>query len=117
MAKNLGGAVIGLLEHDRVELRAAAVTVLAAVGRGDDAVEAGLIARLADVDPVVRRLALEALVDHGATGLGPAPGRDPQARRRGPGRAGRAGARRQRRRRRGRRCARSWATARSRRVA
>jgi hypothetical protein len=71
MAKNLGGAVIGLLEHDRVELRAAAVTVLAAVGRGDDAVEAGLIARLADVDPVVRRLALEALVDHGATGLGP----------------------------------------------
>jgi hypothetical protein len=71
MAKNLGGAVIGLLAHDRVELRAAAVTVLAAVGRGDDAVEAGLIARLADVDPVVRRLALEALVDHGATGLGP----------------------------------------------
>lgn len=71
MAKNLGGAVIGLLAHDRVELRAAVVTVLAAVGRGDDAVEAGLIARLADVDPVVRRLALEALVDHGATGLGP----------------------------------------------
>jgi hypothetical protein len=31
MAKNLGGAVIGLLAHDRVELRAAAVTVLAAV--------------------------------------------------------------------------------------
>ena len=71
MAKNLGGAVIGLLEHERVELRAAAVTVLAAVGRGDDAVEAGLISRLADADPVVRRLALEGLAEHGATGLGP----------------------------------------------
>ena len=69
MAKNLGGAVIALLEHDRVDLRAAATTVLAAVGKDDDAVEKGLIGRLADADPVVRRLALEALVDHGATGI------------------------------------------------
>jgi hypothetical protein len=69
MAKNLGGAVIALLEHDRVDLRAAATTVLAAVGQGDEAVERGLIGRLADADPVVRRLALEALVDHGATGI------------------------------------------------
>ena len=69
MAKNLGGAVIALLEHDRVDLRAAATTVLAAVGKDDDAVEKGLIGRLTDADPVVRRLALEALVDHGATGI------------------------------------------------
>jgi hypothetical protein len=71
MARNLGGAVIALLEHDRVELRAAATTVLAAVGKGDAGVESGLVARLADSDPVVRRLALEALVDHGATGVAP----------------------------------------------
>lgn len=69
MAKNLGGAVIALLEHDRVDLRAAAITVLAAVGQADAAVEQGLIGRLADADPVVRRLALEALVEHGATGI------------------------------------------------
>lgn len=69
MAKNLGGAVIALLEHDRVDLRAAATTVLAAVGKDDEAVEKGLIGRLTDADPVVRRLALEALVDHGATGI------------------------------------------------
>lgn len=71
MAKNLGGAVIGLLDHDRVDLRAAAVTVLAEVGRGDGAVEAGLVGRLDDSDPVVRRLALEALADHGVTGIAP----------------------------------------------
>ncbi|MEZ4399996.1 MAG: hypothetical protein R3B06_08255 [Kofleriaceae bacterium] len=71
MAKNLGGAVIALLEHERVDLRAAATTVLAAVGKGDGAVEQGLIGRLADDDGVVRRLALEALVDHGTTGLAP----------------------------------------------
>ena len=69
MAKNLGGAVIALLEHERVDLRAAAITVLAAVGKADAAVEQGLIGRLADADPVVRRLALEALVEHGATGI------------------------------------------------
>lgn len=71
MAKNLGGAVIALLEHDRVDLRAAAATVLGVVGKGDEAVQAGLIARLADEDGVVRRIALEALVDHGATGIAP----------------------------------------------
>ena len=71
MAKNLGGAVIALLEHDRVDLRAAATTVLAAVGQGDPAVEAGLVARLADSDAGVRRFALEALVEHGATGIAP----------------------------------------------
>lgn len=71
MAKNLGGAVIGLLEHDRVDLRAAAAMVLGAVGKGDDAVQEGLIGRLDDPDGVVRRIALEALVDHGATGIAP----------------------------------------------
>ncbi|MBK9035980.1 MAG: HEAT repeat domain-containing protein [Myxococcales bacterium] len=69
MAKNLGGAVIALLDHERVDLRAAAVTVLAEVGGGDDAVERGLIGRLTDADPVVRRFALEALIGHGATGI------------------------------------------------
>ena len=49
MAKNLGGAVIALLEHDRVDLRAAAITVLAAVGQADAAVEQGLIGRLAEI--------------------------------------------------------------------
>lgn len=71
MAKNLGGAVIALLEHERVDLRAAAATVLGAVGQGDEAVKAGLVARLSDPDGVVRRIALEALVDHGATGIAP----------------------------------------------
>jgi len=71
MAKNLGGAVIGLLASDRVELRAAAATVLAAVGKGDAAVEAALADRLGDPDPGIRRLALEALVDLGVTGLAP----------------------------------------------
>lgn len=71
MAKNLGGAVIALLEHERVDLRAAATAVLAAVGQGDPAVEAGLVARLADSDAGVRRFALEALVEHGVTGIAP----------------------------------------------
>ncbi len=69
MAKNLGGAVIDLLESERVELRAAAATVLAAVGKGDKTVEAALTERLADHDGVVRRIALEALADMGASGI------------------------------------------------
>jgi HEAT repeat protein len=71
MAKNLGGAIIDLLESERVELRAAAVTVLAAVGKGDKSVEAALTGRLADADAVVRRIALEALADMGANGIAP----------------------------------------------
>jgi HEAT repeat protein len=71
MAKNLGGAIIDLLDSERVELRAAAVTVLAAVGKGDKSVEAALIGRLGDDDAVVRRIALEALVDMGAGGIAP----------------------------------------------
>src|SRR5881296_479670 len=69
MAKNLGGAVIDLLESERVELRAAAATVLAAVGKGDKSVEAALTSRLGDADSVVRRIALEALADMGASGI------------------------------------------------
>jgi HEAT repeat protein len=71
MAKNLGGAIIDLLDSERVELRAAAATVLAAVGKGDKAVESALSTRLGDTDPVVRRIALDALVDMGATGIAP----------------------------------------------
>lgn len=71
MAKNLGGAVLGLLASPRVELRAAAATVLAAVGKGDASVEAALADRLEDPDPGIRRLVLEALVDLGAQGLAP----------------------------------------------
>ncbi len=69
MAKNLGAQVIALLDHDRVDLRAAAATVLVAVGAGDPAVEKGLIERLADPDSVVRRIALEGLIASGATGI------------------------------------------------
>jgi HEAT repeats len=69
MAKNLGAAVIDLLDHDRADLRAAAVTVLAAVGRGDDAVARALTDRLDDQDPGVRRIALEGLADLGTTGI------------------------------------------------
>lgn len=69
MAKNLGGAIIDLLESERVELRAAAATVLAAVGGGDKAVKAGLTARLADGDASVRRIALEGLAAMGTTGI------------------------------------------------
>lgn len=69
MAKNLGGAVIELLESDKVELRLAAATVLAAVGKGDKQVEAGLTERLADSDVGVRRVALDALDRMGTTGI------------------------------------------------
>jgi len=71
MAKNLGGAIIDLLESERVELRAAAITVLAAVGKGDKSVEAALTGRLADGDAVIRRIALEALADMGTSGIAP----------------------------------------------
>src|SRR5262249_17374062 len=69
MAKNLGGAIIELLDSDRVELRAAAATVLAAVGKGDKSVEAALTGRLGDRDAIVRRIALEALADMGTSGV------------------------------------------------
>ena len=69
MAKNLGAQVLALLDHDRVDLRAAAATVLVAVGAGDPAVEEGLVGRLADTDSMVRRIALEGLVASGATGI------------------------------------------------
>ena len=71
MAKNLGGAVIDLLDSERVELRAAAATVLAAVGKGDRAARAALTGRLGDADPEVRRIALEALAAMGASGIAP----------------------------------------------
>src|SRR5688572_30981824 len=69
MGKNLSSAVIDLLEHERVELRAAAATVLSAVGKGDGTVVSALTDRLGDADPVVRRIALEGLADMGATGI------------------------------------------------
>jgi HEAT repeat protein len=69
MAKNLGGAIIDLLESEKVELRTAAATVLAAVGKGDKAVEEALTDRLADSDGVVRRIALEGLADFGVSGI------------------------------------------------
>jgi HEAT repeat protein len=69
MGKNLGGAIIDLLDSDKVELRAAAATVLAAVGKGDKAVMSALTTRLADPDVGVRRIALEGLADLGATGI------------------------------------------------
>ncbi len=71
MAKNLGAQVLSLLDHDRVDLRAAAVMVLGAVGDGDPGVQQGLLERLGDVDPGVRRIALEGLVAQGATGIAP----------------------------------------------
>jgi hypothetical protein len=69
MAKNLGGAIIDLLESERVDLRAAAATVLAAVGKGDKSVTSALTASLADTEPSVRRIALEGLADMGAGGI------------------------------------------------
>ncbi len=69
MARNLGGAVIELLDSERVDLRVAAATVLAAVGKGDKSVETALTDRLADTDGVVRRIALEGLADMGAGGI------------------------------------------------
>ncbi|HET9992952.1 MAG TPA: HEAT repeat domain-containing protein [Kofleriaceae bacterium] len=69
MGKNLGGAIIDLLDSDKVELRAAATTVLAAVGKGDKSVMSALTSRLGDADNVVRRIALEGLADLGASGI------------------------------------------------
>lgn len=69
MAKNLGAAIIELLDSDKVELRVAATTVLAAVGRGDAAVMVALTTRLGDPDVVVRRIALEGLAELGASGI------------------------------------------------
>jgi len=71
MGKNLGGAIIDLLDSDKVELRAAATTVLAAVGKGDKSVMSALTTRLEDTDMVVRRIALEGLADLGASGIAP----------------------------------------------
>jgi HEAT repeat protein len=71
MGKNLGSAVIDLLEHERVDLRAAAATVLAAVGKGERSVESALTDRLTDPDPIVRRIALEGLASMGASGIAP----------------------------------------------
>lgn len=65
----LGASVLKLLEHEKVELRSAAATVLSAVGKGDEAVVAGLAERLGDPDASVRRIALEGLAAMGATGI------------------------------------------------
>jgi hypothetical protein len=70
-AGDLGGAILGLLDSERVELRAAAVSVLGAAGKGDRSVAAALAARLADSDAAVRRIALEALADGDAAELAP----------------------------------------------
>ncbi|MDB4958143.1 MAG: hypothetical protein JWO36_5712 [Myxococcales bacterium] len=73
MAKNLGGAIIELLDSERVDLRAAAATVLAAVGHAgkwsDKSVVDALTSRLDDSDVGVRRIALEGLADMGAGGI------------------------------------------------
>ncbi len=69
MGKNLGGAIIDLLDSERVDLRAAAATVLAAVGKGDKSVLSALTDRLEDSEPNVRRIALEGLADMGASGI------------------------------------------------
>ena len=71
MGKNLGGAILDLLDSERVDLRAAAATVLAAVGKGDRVATAALTGRLADPDAGVRRIALEALAGMGASGIAP----------------------------------------------
>ncbi|MGE5187334.1 MAG: HEAT repeat domain-containing protein [Acidobacteriota bacterium] len=71
MAKNLGGAIIDLLDSERVDLRAAAATVLAAVGKADKSVLDALTGRLADADAGVRRIALEGLADMNAGGIAP----------------------------------------------
>src|SRR5688572_10103404 len=69
MGKNLGGAVIDLLDSERVELRLAAAMVLSAVGKGDKGVEAALTTRLGDADGGVRKIALEGLAEFGASGI------------------------------------------------
>lgn len=71
MAKNLGASIIDLLDSERVDLRAAATTVLAAVGHGDKTVTSALTNRLADSDVEVRRIALDGLVAVKAGGLAP----------------------------------------------
>jgi HEAT repeat protein len=71
MAKNLGGAVIELLDSERVDLRAAAALVLVEVGRGDRNVVSALTSRLGDADAGVRRIALEGLAEFGASGIAP----------------------------------------------
>jgi len=71
MAKNLGGAIIDLLDSERVDLRAAAATVLAAVGKSDKSVQSALTGRLADPDPSVRRIALDGLAEMSAGGIAP----------------------------------------------
>lgn len=71
MGKNLGVAIIDLLDSERVDLRTAATTVLAAVGHGDKAVTSALMHRLADADVAIRRIALDGLVAVGAGGLAP----------------------------------------------
>ena len=71
MGKNLGGAIIDLLDSERVELRTAAATVLAAVGKGDKSVEQALCDRLADDDGGVRKIALDGLADMGVGGIAP----------------------------------------------
>ncbi|CAN5900029.1 hypothetical protein BH11MYX2_BH11MYX2_29950 [soil metagenome] len=69
MGKNLGGAVIDLLESDSVTLRAAAATVLAAVGKGEKSVVDAMTERLADADGMVRKIALESLAEWGTSGI------------------------------------------------
>lgn len=71
MAKDLGGAIIALLDSERVDLRVAAATVLAAVGKSNKSVQNALTGRLADPDPGVRRIALEGLADMSAGGIAP----------------------------------------------
>jgi len=71
MAKNLGGAIIDLLDSERVDLRAAAATVLVAVGKSDKSVHSALTGRLADPDPSVRRIALDGLADMSVGGIAP----------------------------------------------
>jgi hypothetical protein len=71
MAKNLGGAVIDLLESERVDLRMAAATVLAAIGKSDKSVLGALTSRLGDADAGVRRVALDGLAEMGAAGIAP----------------------------------------------
>src|SRR3954452_4580798 len=69
MAKNLGGAIIDLLDSDKVDLRVAAATVLAAVGKKDKSVHSALTRRLGDADAGVRRIALDGLADMGVGGI------------------------------------------------
>jgi HEAT repeat protein len=71
MGKNLGGAIIDLLDSERVDLRQAATTVLAAVANGDKTVMTALTGRLGDSDVGVRRIALEGLAGLGASGIAP----------------------------------------------